>query len=488
MDAQKEEQSESDATVLMRLARADAQLFHSGEDCFATIDFRDHEETYGLRSHGFKLWLLKTFFEQKKRLASAEAVMSVISTLEAFALFESEQHAVFIRVAGDCGRLYLDLCNDRWQAVEITGDGWRVIEHKDCPVRFRRALGMHALALPVKGETIEQLRDFLNVRSGEDFALVLGWLVGALHPCGPYPILILHGEQGAAKTTTARVLRSLIDPNAAPERSEPRDISDLMIAAKNGWVCSFDNMSRLPPWFSDALCRLSTGGGFGKRALYTNEDEVLFEAKRPVILNGIEELAVRGDLLDRALILDLPSVPEERRKSESDFNAALDSARPLLLGALLDAVSGALANKPSVRLERLPRMADFAVWVTAAEEKLGWTPGTFLAAYTQNRLRANELPLETPLAEAIRELNRPWEGTATELLRELEKAAAEDIHRSRGWPQNGRAMSNALKRLAPNLRQVGIAVEFERESSRDRRRLINITSASTGESSSASSA
>ncbi len=487
-EAENTGRQESAATVLIRLAQRDAQLFHSGENCFATIRFPDHEETHSLRSRGFRCWLTKLFFEEEKRSASGEAVGNAIMTLEGFARFDSEERSVFVRVAGDSGRVYLDLCNDRWQVVEISGDGWRIIDASDSPVRFRRAGGMLALPSPVHGGQIDGLRKFLNVRNDEDFALAVGWLVGALQPHGPYPVLILHGEQGSAKTTTARVLRGLIDPNAAPERSEPREVRDLMIAAKNGWVCSFDNMSHLPQWFSDAFCRLSTGGGFSARALYTDEDEVLFEAKRPVILNGIEELAVRGDLLDRSLILDLPSVPEEMRRTEADFNEAWENARAALLGAVLDAVSGALANKDSVRLSKLPRMADFARWVAAGEEKLGWAPGSFLRAYGRNQRRANDLPLETPVAEAIRKLDLPWEGTATELLGVLEPIVGNNARRSKAWPQSGRALSNALRRLAPNLRREGILIEFERDGGRERRRLINIAAGGAGEPSSESSA
>jgi hypothetical protein len=171
----------------------------------------------------------------------------------------------------------------------------------------------------------------------------VGWLLGALHPHGPYPVLILHGEQGSAKTTTEKFFRSLIDPSSALVRSQPHEPRDLIIAASNGFVCAFDNLSSLPDWFSDALCRLSTGGGFSTRALYTDDEEIIFEAKRPIILNGIEELATRGDLLDRAIVVELPRITDERRQTEDSLCVAFERERPRLLGALLDAVSGALA-------------------------------------------------------------------------------------------------------------------------------------------------
>ena len=193
-----------------------------------------------------------------------------------------------------------------------------------------------------------------------------------------------------------------------------------MIAASNGWVISFDNLSRIPHWLSDALCRLATGGGFSTRELYTDSEEVLFDAQRPSILNGIEELASRGDLLDRALILYLPSIPEQKREPESKFWSDFEAARPTLLGALLDVVSGALARLPNIELPKKPRLADFAVWVTAAEPLLGWSEGAFMDAYVQNQSSANDLALEaSPIAAAIQALVRDgeFEGTATDLLK-----------------------------------------------------------------------
>jgi hypothetical protein len=474
------EERESAATKLLRLAAGYAELFHAGDSCYATITIAEHRETHALNSRGFRRWLMKIFFEQYGRAATGETIKSSITTLEGIACFDCNERAVFVRLAEYDGKTYLDLCNETWQVVEIGLQGWRVIESKDCPVRFRRAHGMLALPAPERGGTIGKLRQFLNLTSKDDFVLVASWLLGAFHPSGPYPILILHGEQGSAKSTTATVLRNLIDPNLAPRRTEPREPRDMMIAANNGFICSFDNMSRLESWLSDGLCRLSTGGGFGIRTLYTDDDETIFEAKRPIILNGIEELATRGDLLDRSVILYLPRVPDENRRDESEFWKTFRAAQSRLLGALLDAVSVALRNLGSVKLCRLPRMADFAVWVAAAEPALGWEPGTFLRVYAENSEAANDLPLETPVADAIRRLVLPWAGTATQLLAELDSVVDERTRRLKSWPASGRLLSNGLRRLVPNLRKVGVSIRFCRDTSHARSRIINITSESKG--------
>ncbi len=147
----------------------------------------------------------------------------------------------------------------------------------------------------------------------------------------------------------------------------------------------FDNLSGLRPWFSDALCRLSSGGGFSARELYTDSEEVLFNATRPVILNGIDDIATRQDLIDRSLVLTLPPIPEEKRQLEACVWAKFNEARPKILGALLDAVSMALKRFDDVKLSSYPRMADFTQWVTAAEPALNWPEGSFVAAYNGNR-------------------------------------------------------------------------------------------------------
>jgi hypothetical protein len=433
-DAEAPTVRESAATKLIELAQSNAELFHFGEDCFATIEVTGHQETYPVRSRGFRSWLGKKFFEQQKCGASGEALTSAITTLEGFARFQGGERAVYVRLAEYEDKVFLDLGDQQWRAIEISKEGWGIVESCDCPSRFRRPHGMLALPTPERGSTITGLRSFLNVSSDDDFFLIAGWLLATLHPRGPYPILILHGEQGSAKSTASRILRSLVDPNIAPVRSEPREPRDLMIAATNGLVCAFDNISHLENWLSDSICRLSTGGGFSTRLLYSDDEEKIFAAKRPVILNGIEELATRGDLLDRSIVVYLPRIPGEQRLGEEEFMHRFNSARPCLFGALLDAVSAALRNSNSVRLEKPPRMIDFCVWIVAAESVLGWKCGAFLDAYRANRQRADELPLETPFAEALRKLHLPWEGTATRLLATLESLTDERVRRSRGWP------------------------------------------------------
>lgn len=468
----------SQAEELIQLATdAGCELFHTpdGDVAYAVIPNRDHLETWPVRSKSFKRWLSRLRYDKLRKPANSQPLADAVNALEGLAQFEGREADVFVRVAAHQEAIYLDLADPAWRAIEITADGWRVVAEP--PVRLRRPRGMLALPAPEPGGQLAELRTFVNLPAEEEWRLVVAWLLAALRPTGPYPILVLHGEQGTGKSTLARVLRRLVDPNTADLRGDPRETRDLMIAASNGWVLAFDNLSRISPWLSDAFCRLATGGGFATRELYSDTDETLIDAQRPVLINGIEELVTRGDLLDRALITYLKPIADADRRSEREFWAAFDRARPRLLGALLDAVVAAHRRLPEVRLEGRPRLADFAEWVAAAEPALGWVPGSFLAVYQGNRAAGTDLALDvSPVAVVMRDLAErgPWTGTATELLDRLTALAGERMTKQPAWPRSPRALSNALRRLAPNLRAVGISVAFDHREAGTGRRLIAV--------------
>jgi hypothetical protein len=214
--------------------------------------------------------------------------------VEAQAQFDSPQRKVSVRLAEQDGLIYLDLADEFWRCIEVSANGWRIAENP--AVRFRRSAGMQPLPLPVRGGSIEALAPFVNLASDNNFVLVVAWLLGALRAGGPYPVLAIAGEQGSAKTVLSKLLRAVIDPSVAPVRALPRDERELFIAASNGHILAFDNLSGLPPWLSDTLCRLTSGGAFSTRRLFTDQDEILFTAARPIILNAIEDVITRPDL------------------------------------------------------------------------------------------------------------------------------------------------------------------------------------------------
>ena len=449
-----------------------AQLFHTPERAaFVTIQAR---ETVPLRSKGMRQWLAARFHEQTGAVPGAQAVQDALQVLEGKAVHDGAEHAVSVRIAEVGGAVYLDLGDPAFRVVAITAAGWTITD--SAPVKFWRPRSLLPLPMPERGGHVDELEPFLNIGSDGDWSLLVAFLLACLRARGPYPVLAIGGEQGSAKSTASRIIKALVDPAAAPLRAIPRDEHALMISARNGHLLAWDNLSGLPPWFSDALCRLSTGGGIAARELYCDHEEVVLDAQRPTVINGIGESITRSDLLDRAILLNLPTIAAGRHRTEEDLWCRFEAAQPRILGALLDAVAGGLARLDSVHLERSPRLADFARWAVATEPATGNLAGSFLAAYEQNRGQAHDLAVEgSDVAECVRRLmaNRAsYEASASELLEDLANVADDGATRRKTWPGNGRALSAELHRIAPNLRALGI--NFTRAKTTNGRRVMRL--------------
>lgn len=464
----------SAATRLVDLALdAVVELFHDPHDrAFAVIEFDGHKETRPLRTKPFKSWLAREFYESEGKAAANQALQDALMTLEGIAVHEGPRQQVFVRWARHADGIYLDLGRPEWDAVRITQDSWSVIA--ESPVRFWRPTGFGEMPLPVAGGSWDRLWSLLNVHP-EERVLLQACVSAAARPEGPYIVLVVQGPQGAAKTTLARVFGKLIDPNEVPVRAFPRDERDLLIAAQNRSLLVYDNLSRLSDDMADALCRLATGGGLSKRQLYTDDDEMVFGAMRPVVLTSIADLATRADVLDRAVLLNLLAIPDDARRPEDGYWREFEAGWPQHLGLVLDAVSAGLRNVDAVQLSQYPRMADFARWVSAAECTFGVESGTFLKAYNQNRAFGHELGLEASiLAPVVRDFVRDrqaWAGTATELLGELEKGVEAAVAERKAWPKTASKLASELRRLASSLGAVGIHIEFDRLGKRRQIRL-----------------
>jgi hypothetical protein len=476
------QQRRSQADKLIEIARDD-ELFHAPGDLgsYATIEIDEHLETWAIKSSRYRKRLLQQFWRQYEKSPSSQAITDALGVIESLAQFEGSELDVHVRVAEHEDSIFLDLGNEAWAAVHIRPDGWNVVNGDRVPVKFIRSVGMLPLPTPEQGGDIGLLRPLVNVASDSDWVLLLGWLLGALRASGPFPPLDLTGEAGSAQTTIGQMVRGLVDPNKVPLRAVPRDVRDLMISAEKSHVLAFDNLSHLPPWLSDALCRIATGGGFATRELYSDREEVIFDAIRPVILTGIENVVTRGDLVDRSLSLTLKSISDSDRKTEQELNRDYASRRPAILGGLLSAVSLALKNLPDTALDRLPRMADFARWVVAGESGLGLTQGQFMNEYDASREDANlrtveHSPIGEPLLGLIYAHEKGFAGTARELLDELSADRHSDrkTRDRRDWPKTPEKLANILRRLAPHLRQIGIDVSMGVYLDRKRRSVIVI--------------
>jgi len=470
------QRDDSQSDALLELAES-ADLFHAPDGTsYADVEIDGHRETWPVRSRGFRRWLSAAYYESTGGAPYSEAMTSALGVLDARAQYSGAERPVCVRVGGDAGRIYLDLADDRWRAVEIDADGWRVVEAP--PVRFRRAAGMRPLPEPVRGGSVADLRGLVNVSTDADFVLLVTWLCACLRNRGPYPPLVFTGEQGTGKSTASAMLRAFADPNSAPLRTAPKDVRDLFIAATNSHVLAWDNLSGIPPWLSDTFCRLATGGGFAVRALYTDGDETLFDATRPNIINGIEDVVTRPDLADRSIFVRLEPIPDDERQSEADLWARFEAARPAILGALLDLVSAGLRALPTIQLDGLPRMADYALWAVACETGAPWLAGDFEAAYAANRARAVEDVVEgDPVAAAVRLLvaeRGDWTGTTAQLLEALAGVAGDAAAQSRAWPRGPRALTGRLARASTFLRAVGVEIYRTRQAGGSRERLVTL--------------
>lgn len=460
-------QPSQSARLLAMTDEAGDELFHtqSGET-YARVRVRDHLEVHRLGRQGsYRRHLARRFYSLHRQVPSVQAMGDALAVLEAHALHEGDEHDVYLRLAPHPTEpgFVLDLADEEWRQVVVTAERWHIT--LEPLVRFRRPPTMRALPTPKPGGNLDRLRHLLLIPD-DVWVLLLVWLLGALHPSGPYALLLLVARHGSGKSLLARMLKAIIDPTDAPLRAAPRHERDLLIAARNTWAIVYDNLSTVSPDLSDALCRLATGGGLSTRQLFTNDDETVLEAKRPVIITGIEDVVTRGDLLDRALPVELPPIDAHSRRTEGELLEAFATEHPFLLGALLDAAVVGFQRLPALKPATLPRLADAALWAMACEPATGLPEGTIATALQEITQQGAYIALDAdPLAAAVQALieqHGPWRGRATALLHALEEVAPENARRARTWPKVANAAAGRLRRLAPSLQIIGIVVTSTR--------------------------
>jgi hypothetical protein len=481
------------AMLVAMLMKLGLKLFHTDDDdddlrTYVDVHTGGVRKTLPIKSSMFRRWVQHNIFQMTRAAVRPDVLKMVIETMAAQAEFDdqSPKRSVSLRVAidPDTGFVYVDLADESWKAVEIKPGEWSIVD--DPPVRFRRSQAMHPLPVPERGGSFDELESFLNIKDPGDLHLICGVLCCYLRPGYPYPILVFQGEAGSAKSTATKVLRRLIDPNKADLRDPPHKIDDLLVTTMHNHVITVENASTIAPSLSDALCRLATGAGTAKRGLYTNHDEVVINARRPVIMNGIE-FSMRDDLASRAIFVELAPITDTEMRDEEDFNERFEKARPRIFGAICDALATGLTNIDSVKPERLPRMADFMRWGIACSGAFAVNENDFEDAYWRNVESLTENVIEgDPVSVAIREFAyrlheeeepgsreapytdlhthraaepRRFRGTSSELLKRLERLVDEKTKTGKGWPANGSVLSRRITRSAPTLRKAGIDVQ-----------------------------
>jgi hypothetical protein len=475
-----EGEGKSSAEILMESVEGREVILDRTDNAYILLARDDCTEPLPVKSTAFRRYLVHAFEVATGKTPPTDAVRRVIDALDArVAAVGTRRCDVHVRVAGDRERVEVDLGEDSRRAVVITPAGWTIGRSS---ALFRRPNGVAPLLLPARGGSKDDLRPYVNL-DDDEFLLFLAWLTAAMRPAGPYPVAVLIGQEGSAKSTLAKISRSLVDPSAAPLRSAPRDIRDLMVSACNNWLLNYENISSLPQWLSDAFCQLATGSGFATRTLYENDEETIFNARRPAMLNGIVEFVRHKDLIDRSIFLHPQPIDRSRRRTEEEFWDAFAEDGPDVLGALYDAVAAGMRLLPSICPDELPRMADFAKWGEAVSRGLGFDPDRFLDVYQQNIDDANENLIEaSPVATAFMQFmsrlmnsqvppptpENKWQGTSHELLAVLTKQVGPEAAAEDAWPKTPNKLTAILRRLAGALRERGYFLNLDVRSSTER--------------------
>ena len=467
--SESQERKTQAARLIGLVERAGVEMFHDERgEAYAAVPLPEGRRILSLASRDFRSWLRRLGWTRMRKALCGEVVSTARAVLEGMARFDGPERPLQVRSAWSDGAIWCDL--DGQKAVRVAPGSWEVVSKP--PILFRSFPHQRALPVPAKGGDPWRILGFVNMRDQKAGLLLVCYLVAAMVPGVPVPALLVHGLQGTAKTTLLKVVKRVLDPSAVAVRGSVRDPAEFAQAAFQNRVLFFDNLSSLPQWLSDALCRTVTGEGYSKRTLYTDEDTTVFEYMRAIGLSGINLVASRADLLDRSIILALDPIPPECRREERDFWAEFDEALPEILGGLFDALAEAMRIAPDLQLARLPRMADFARWGAAAAVALGRRPKEFLDAYGQNIGRQNEAAIDSsPVAQAILALMQDqteWQGTPSELLATLESLAQEKglDTRAKNWPKGSTWVWRRLREVQPNLLTMGIAVSEERTAGR----------------------
>jgi hypothetical protein len=461
--------------LILLESTAKAELWHDLEgEAYATIVLGNKKANVKLRSREFKSWMCCKAYTNFGCAPSSQAIDAVLRMLEGKAKFEGDEFEPQVRIAGDSSATFLHLADEPGTIIKIDATGIHdASDANDASIRFLSKPGMRQLPNPAIPKSLEEsrsilqeLRGFCNLKDDGEWLLYLVSLLSGFRSTGPFVVVVVVGEQGSAKSTLCKVFRRLVDPSKAPLRSAPREERDLWIAASNGWIVAFDNVSRISADLSDAICRLATGGGNSYRTLYENDSETLFQCQRLVLLNTIDDLTLRGDLVDRAIQLTCRRIDNTQRLTEEEFWSEFEKREAEFLGALLSVLSTTLQKLPAIKLDTAPRMADFARFGVAVEQALDLPPGTFIAAYGVNRKALATVALENQFAELLLKLDLPLEEKPSDLWQKLHDLSLFQEGKIPRWfPANGQSLSSKLRRDAPLFRQRGIEVDFSREDS-----------------------
>ena len=404
----------------------------------------------------FRNALQSLMVERLDRTLNDRELSKALDMFHAVCFRSGETKKVFLRKANSDGCIHLDFGGPQWDSIIIRPGTWQISDTHQVP--FRRTQRIQELPRPESGGSFDLLRPLINC-SDADFQLIHLWALMCLGPDAPYPLLVLRGQQGTAKTSCARLLGELIDPFHGNVRGIPRNERDLAVAAQNSFLMILDNLSGMSSGMSDALCRMSTGGSFAARTCFTDEDEVVLHMHNPIILTGIANTGEKEDLLERSIVVNMLPISDEQRRTEKELREIIHAVKGKVFGALLDEVAQGLAMLPKIKIPALTRMADFCIFSEACGQAMGWPAGEATSLITQTRNNSmTDALFDDPVALAICNevfTNREVKLTATEWCEQLRVSNPTQTGRA-GWPKTPKMFSQKVGQIMPLLTKVGI--------------------------------
>jgi len=449
------EEKGSVATQLVRLSNDRCTFMRSDGVSYAKD--RTTGQVLPLGSKDFKEYLSELYLRMSSKVAPSGSLTDALTALRGIAA--KTEGPVQVRTCGDAAVVYLDLGSGR--VTRVTRESITTIPKAEVPVNLWSPSAAKDLPDPDLSGTLDDVGGALALE-GDALYVAAGWLLAALLPGGPYPVLAVYGPQGSGKSTRCRQLNRLLDPSALLLRTQPKKMDDLIVAARAAHILSFDNVSSISDELSDGLCRVATGGGIAKRTLYTDADVTVVNVKRPVVINAIVDVVKRSDLADRLILLELERVAD--RRTERQVEARFRQYQAKALGALLKGVKAALGSWHTISLPSLPRMADACAWAEAGMQGIGAEPLAFYNAFTlaaqDASARIVEGDLVANLVHTLATQRAGFTGTASKLLERMRTMASEQ---KRSLPTDATQLSIQLKRIAPALqRAYDYTIEYER--------------------------
>ena len=421
-------------------------------NAFVVIPVEDHFEVCPTSSVRFRNWKATRFRDRFGVPPKIEALNQARIQVEA-RCGSARQVELFNRVGWHNGKVYYDLTTPDYRGVVIDEAGWDVVQ---LPPIFRRYQHQAEQVVPVKGGDPKAILRFCNV-GPDDHCLFMVAIATFFIPNIPHVILSQTGEQGSGKSNNSRKIKGLGDPSKVMLISTPKDLEQAQMTAEKHWISTFDNVSKIYEWFSDFLCRGVTGEGDMKRSLYTNDDEFIRSYKRCFVLNGIGTSLWRADLLDRAIIFDIPVLKKSRAEKtmEDDWQQEL----PGILGGFFTAVSNGMSAFSQISGHEKFRMSDFAQWGGALAKALGYSQDEFFRKYQESVDRkwqdtADDSTFAKRLIDLMEKHAGYWGGSAAELLGEI----SHDGDTETNIPKTAKWLSTELLRIAPVMRNVGVDI------------------------------